>query len=315
MFNFERLEKKCKKYRLKRYFPFIISIFFVIFIFIYIMDDFSEKSFEEKKAVEFNKSKKSELIKKEPNIHIENSAQKIVKKLKKGKFANSEKKCYALQFLESRKKYLSDIKKIEDNLESYGLECYLKFGSIDSDKVYLRCNKVENYEDLNRFIDLAKEKNLDYFVVKESCEPLKKVKDVKEEKSVIIEEKNISLKNAQKTEKENSANLEQNRNILNIKEPSIKDLEELFQKRKTYKLAIKIAKYYFEKRDYRKSLEWAKTANTIDNESEESWLLYAKSLYHLGDKESAIELLQVYLKFKHSKDAAKLLEQWMQNDS
>ncbi len=312
MLDFERLERRCKKYRLKRYIPIIILIFLIVFIFIY-MGDFSKKSYVEKKTVEFNESKKSELIKKEPNI--ENRTQKIDKRVRKEKSANSEKKCYALQFLESRKKYLSDIKKIEENLESYGLECYLRFGSIDSDKVYLRCNRVKNYEDLSRFIDLAKEKNLDYFVVRESCEQLKKIKDVKEEKDAIIEEKNISLKSARKGEKKDSDNLEEKRNILNIKEPSIKDLEELFQKRKTYKLAIKISKYYFEKRDYRKSLEWAKTANKIDNESEESWLLYAKSLYHLGDKESAIELLRVYLKFKHSKDAVKLLEQWMQNDS
>ena len=91
---------------------------------------------------------------------------------------------------------------------------------------------------------------------------------------------------------------------------TIAKLEEVFTRRKTYGIAIKISKKYFKKKEYKKSLAWAKKANALNKEDEDSWILYAKSRYALGDVKSAKEILEFYLGYKNSKTAKMLLENW-----
>jgi tetratricopeptide (TPR) repeat protein len=58
---------------------------------------------------------------------------------------------------------------------------------------------------------------------------------------------------------------------------------------------IKIANIYFKRKNYNKSIEWAKKANDINAENYESWLLYAKSLVKLGEINKAKKLLKSYI--------------------
>ena len=286
MVDFERLEKRCKRYRLKKFFPFLF------FILLFIAIGFSyDYYFNQKESLAKNGEEK--------NISSNRKSTKIIQIDNE----NVKKECYAMQFLDSKKDYISEIKNMEKELEVLGFYCYTKYSLTDLNRVFLRCNVVKNLKDLKKYKTISKENNLDFFIVKEDCRYLKR--DDKNKKNI---KKEIS--------KKDSSNLEQNlsKKLLSINEPTLKELEDLFRKRESYNLAIKISKIYLEKKDFKNSLKWSKIANKLDNEPEDSWILYAKSLYNLGDKDAAREILEVYLKFKYSKKIENLLQKW-RNDT
>ncbi len=295
MLDFDFLEKKCKKYRFKKFFKIFLLLTVVILIPIIVVNYNYFAFFQQESKVLKKVDTKSSLKIQKSEIETE-KIKKIVKKESINKTNRDTKACYALQFLMSRTKFLPKINEIRKNLESSGFSsCYIKNGE-DNDRVYLRCNRVKNLNELQKYKKIATELKLDFFVVRESCENIEN----KKVKIQIPKEKKIEVKKD---------------SFVTVNEPTIEELKDLFNRQKRYTLAIKISKKYFEKKDYKNALYWAKEANRLDNEDEESWLLYAKSLYKLGDKDSARELLKVYLEFKRSKNALNLLKEWTKNDS
>jgi len=96
--------------------------------------------------------------------------------------------------------------------------------------------------------------------------------------------------------------------IVKEKTASLKDLINLYNISPNYEQAIKIAKIYFNKHDYNKSIEWSKKANKIEPEKSESWLLFAKNLVKLNKKQKAKNVLIAYLNtYGADKDIEKLL--------
>jgi tetratricopeptide (TPR) repeat protein len=73
-------------------------------------------------------------------------------------------------------------------------------------------------------------------------------------------------------------------------------------------LSLFIAKKYYELKNYNQSYNYALITNQINKDIEESWLLFAKSLYKLDQKEKAIEILDKYISSSHSRRAEMLLE-------
>ncbi len=85
---------------------------------------------------------------------------------------------------------------------------------------------------------------------------------------------------------------------------------EKYNQKKSYSLAIYIAKQYYFDSDYENSGIWAKRANQLDRNKEEAWLFYAKSVYALGDSKKAKRILNVFLQYKDSTKAELLLSEW-----
>ena len=73
-------------------------------------------------------------------------------------------------------------------------------------------------------------------------------------------------------------------------------------------LSLFIAKKYYELKNYNQSYNYALLTNQINNDIEESWIIFAKSLYKLDQKDKAIEVLKEYISSSHSDHAAMLLE-------
>lgn len=71
-------------------------------------------------------------------------------------------------------------------------------------------------------------------------------------------------------------------------------------------LGLTIAKQYLELKNYRQSYFYALEVNNIDQSIEDSWLITAQSLYFLKKKETAMKLLENYLKSHSSAKAVKL---------
>ncbi len=74
--------------------------------------------------------------------------------------------------------------------------------------------------------------------------------------------------------------------------------------------ALFLARIYYEKKNYKKAEEWAFIANELNDESEESWLIYAKAKAARGEYLKAIHILDSYLQKTNSLGARKLLEEY-----
>ncbi len=88
----------------------------------------------------------------------------------------------------------------------------------------------------------------------------------------------------------------------------IESIKKEFEKNPQPSKALFIARYYYDKKQYKKSLLWSLKANELDKKSEESWLLFAKSLVKTGKRNKAIRLLQLYIRKSHSPQAKILLK-------
>ena len=92
-----------------------------------------------------------------------------------------------------------------------------------------------------------------------------------------------------------------------------KDVEKRFSLSQDPEDALFLARIYYEKKKYKKAEEWAFIANELNDDLEESWLIYAKAKNARGQKVKAIHILKSYLKKTNSLRARKLLEEFRRN--
>jgi len=84
-------------------------------------------------------------------------------------------------------------------------------------------------------------------------------------------------------------------------------VEKRYNESPNYEDAIYLAEGYYEQKNYEKSQKWALESNNLNSNSEESWLLFAKSKAKLGDYDAAGKILEAYLKENSSQKVEKLL--------
>lgn len=89
-----------------------------------------------------------------------------------------------------------------------------------------------------------------------------------------------------------------------------KEVEKRFSISQDPEDALFLARYYYEKKRYKKAEEWAFIANELNDESEESWLIYAQAKAARGEYLKAIHILDGYLQKSNSLRARKLLEEY-----
>lgn len=80
-----------------------------------------------------------------------------------------------------------------------------------------------------------------------------------------------------------------------------------FHSSKAFPEAIALAHFYFEKKEYIKTIAWCKESSKLKPMSDEPWILYAKSKFHLGERAEAIRSLELFLGYVNSKDVRELL--------
>jgi len=90
---------------------------------------------------------------------------------------------------------------------------------------------------------------------------------------------------------------------------SVRDIESRFAFAKDKDDALFLARYYYDKKQYKKALKWALETNKLDSDIEESWLIFARSKARLGQRIEAIRVLQAYYDRSGSVKARKLLGQ------
>ncbi len=92
-------------------------------------------------------------------------------------------------------------------------------------------------------------------------------------------------------------------------EDDLNDVIKRFKQNKNPALSLFVAKRYYSIGAYQKAYNYALMTNDIDSEIEESWLIFAKSLVKLDQKEMAVKTLSSYLDKTESTKAKHLLEE------
>ncbi len=285
MYSLEELERKCKLLRLKRkIFPlFVLTI---LLVGGYIGYTYYIKS-----------SNKNALKKEIPTIEKPNETKKAQRPIKEG----TNPKCFSLQMYYGYGSYHTRLQKFQKNLESKGFHCFIVQKSMSShNALMLRCNESTSKKALKPWLEYARSLGIDAYIVNSDCRHkidrlLQLPKRSKKSKVAVENEK-------KKIKKEDS--------LLKSKPTTIEELRQTYQQRPNYRLALQIARNYYEMGRYDQAIEWAKKANRLDRMKDEAWILYAKSLYKKGNKDKAIRLLEFFLKFKDSSKARKLLREW-----
>ncbi len=133
----------------------------------------------------------------------------------------------------------------------------------------------------------------------------KQFQDEKKKKKTIVKKKPKKIPLAEPIKVEVVKN-----SLINIKRQNTKnDIQHVikrFKKSNNPALSLFIAKKYYDLQNYKEAYNYALITNDINNEIEESWIIFAKSLVKLAKKDKAIKMLQKYINNTDSQ-AAKLL--------
>lgn len=89
---------------------------------------------------------------------------------------------------------------------------------------------------------------------------------------------------------------------------SLSFIKKKFYATNNISFSLLLSQKFLEKKEYKKALKWALISNEIDESSEKSWILFAKSKIKLGKKQDAINALNVYLKNSNSIQVKKVLD-------
>ena len=89
---------------------------------------------------------------------------------------------------------------------------------------------------------------------------------------------------------------------------SLSFIKKKFYATNNISFSLLLSEKFLEKKAYKKALKWALISNEIDESSEQSWILFAKSKVKLGKKQDAINALNMYLKSNSSIQVKKILD-------
>jgi len=162
-------------------------------------------------------------------------------------------------------------------------------------------------------IDMAKEESIKY--VKKS--QVKRSNSVNEHHSKLVKAKANSYLTAKelsqitKVETVPTAqpHVTKKMKFQTTSENYLETMQKKFLKSKNARDAILISKAFYKKSNYSEAEQWALSANKLDKNLDESWLLFAKSKAKLGKKQEAINILASYYKKSHSAKARVLIGQ------
>ena len=130
--------------------------------------------------------------------------------------------------------------------------------------------------------------------------------DKKLQKKQTIQKKKI--KTVAKIKTEDKVNI----NKLNIQRQETRaDIDHVikrFNKRNNPALSLFVAKKYYRIGEYDKAYNYALITNRLNNEIDESWIIFSKSLVKLNKKDKAIKVLTKYIQHSHSSNAKLLLD-------
>ncbi|WP_434658379.1 tetratricopeptide repeat protein [Sulfurimonas sp. NW9] len=296
MHNFDDLQKRCKKYAMKKKLKYALVavsvIIAAVLLYLYALEQVS--TLPEKKTSAKPKAVTSAHPVKKTAPKKEVQREKVKKTSKK---VQTDAKKYSLQFLVASPRYINRIKKEKKHLETLGfVNCKLQQSSV---YIHLVCNESDTLQDLDPYIKLAQRKKLDYVIRTQNNDALQQKQCQKKKRK----KSSSAVANTKKCTKDSAPN-----------DQSAKcwytGASKRFAQTPNYAVALVIARNYYKEGNYKKAIVWAKKANQLNKSDAQSWIIYAKSLYALHQDAKARQLLHIYLQYENSDAAQSLLKQW-----
>lgn len=140
-------------------------------------------------------------------------------------------------------------------------------------------------------------------VVHKKSKPVKRTKVIQQQDQIEEEYIDVTHNQVKKVQQEKV----EPRHIISIeRKDSEKDIQEIigrFKKNNNPALSLFVAKKYYELGNYEQAYNYALITNGINNDIEESWIIFAKSLVKLHKRDMALKTLAEYIKYSHSGNA------------
>jgi tetratricopeptide (TPR) repeat protein len=119
----------------------------------------------------------------------------------------------------------------------------------------------------------------------------------------------VQVSPVQKSQKEKKSRKKLHIEVIDAsKANNLKEIEKRFRLGHDTDDSLFLAKSYYKKRQYKKAEYWALQTNKINQNIEESWLLFAKAKVKRGHKNEAIRILNSYIERTKSIEAKVLIE-------
>ena len=136
-------------------------------------------------------------------------------------------------------------------------------------------------------------------------------------KRTILRSKPIYQEEETKIEKEEPVVIKQaktprKKQIKIMKQEVQADIEHVIKRFKNNNnpaLSLFVAKKYYRLGDYKQAYNYSLITNELNNNIDDSWIIFSKSLVKLGKKDKAIKTLRRYIKYSHSYNARSLLDE------
>ena len=152
--------------------------------------------------------------------------------------------------------------------------------------IYNKISSIKSYENRDKNISINKKKD-----VNQTTQKISKKNELPKPKIINIVKKKTPIINEDEAMDRNS----------------FKTLMAIERNKPTYNSAYDLAKYFFDKKDYKMSAKWAMVATNRDDSQDKAWILYAKSKIKLKQKGIAKKALKIYLLKYHSQEISNLL--------
>jgi hypothetical protein len=279
MYDVDVLEKEWKRYKIKQTLPWIGFSFLLSLIFIYLLN--REYIFNEINKFFPKDENKREVI---TSVVVKEVTKPVIEKPKKVEKCIDVNSTEIVKVVKVKKKIVAKDKNVTKDIIKENIVVAKEIITDD-----------EYNEEIDKEIDKIK-----------AIEPKMKIEFV--EDSEIIEDKPENMPHRRKylniivTDKDS----------LNEDSSKIFDtlsiVETRYKNSPNYQDALYLAEGYYQQGEYSISQKWSLISNNLNSNSEESWLIFAKSKAKLGEYKVAEDILEAYLKENSSNKAEKLLK-------
>ena len=299
MLNINDLENRWLRYKIKSYIPYgiilITSIFVGIALYFFILDKPTNKDTQEKPVHLAHKKREKTTATVQKTLHKEATKQtpsnvnlqkekKIAPPIKTTKTAMQKPLVTNPMKKEKQKHTLKPVLPNEKVIHKIIVKPSMNF---------LQSFKEEEKKDKSKPITKTSRKMAAIALPTEEYIQVK-VKEKKREKKTQQKENLHRVKiTIKRRESKND----------------IKRVISRFKQNNNPALSLFAAKKYYELGNYKQAYNYALVTNKINNDIEESWLIFAKALVKLGKKDQAIRTLQKYSNYSHSSNAQILLDE------
>ncbi len=277
MLNIRELEKRWLHYKIKSYIPHaIIAISLFVIIIIVILFTTTQKQ-EEKTLVKDTKQQTLQTKK----IILENNHEKKI--LTEENISNT---------LPTQKvQVLEKIAKTPPMTSSENQQM-----TLTPSMNFMRHIQSEEQQPFYQTLHKAPK-------IHKKTKPIKRTKVTQQQNK--IEEEYIDI--AQNQQKKVQQKAVEPKHIITIErkdsEQDIKEIIRRFKKNNNPALSLFVAKKYYELGNYEQAYNYALITNGINNDIEDSWIIFAKSLVKLHKRDMALKTLAEYIKYSHSGNA------------